>query len=77
MYVKHHLEVAAFVMSSNLKIQAFWTKTWSVSVSSSDVMAQKKVEGKQLANSAQHDFHITKGAVWFKLLGLSTTNQDS
>lgn len=44
---------------------------------SSDVMAQKQIEDKQLAKSAQYDFHITKGAVWFKRLGLSTTNQES
>lgn len=52
-------------------------KSWFVSISSSDVMAQKEKEDKQLANSAQYDFHITKGAVWFKLLGLLSTNQDS
>lgn len=40
-------------------------------------MAQKEREDKQLANSAQYDFHIAKGAVWFKFLGLSTANQDS
>lgn len=37
---------------------------------------RKESEDKQLAISAQCDFPITKGAVWFKLLGLSTTNQD-
>lgn len=53
------------------KVKPLWTKTSSVSVSSTDVMAPK---GK---GRAQCDFPITKGAVWFKLLGLSTTNQDS
>lgn len=38
-------------------------------------MAQKEMEDKQLANTDWYDFHITKGAVWIKRLGLSTTNQ--
>lgn len=48
-----------------------------MSISSNDVMAHIEIEDKQLANPAQYDFNITKGAVWFKLLGLSTANQDS
>lgn len=35
------------------------------------------MDDEPLAKPAQDDFNITKGAVWFKLLGLSTTNQDS
>ena len=40
-------------------------------------MAQEEIEDKQLDRSAQYDFHTTKSAVLFKLLGLSTTNQES
>ena len=49
----------------NLEIKVL--RSLFVSVSCSDVMAQKEKEDKQRANSAQYDFHITKGAVWFKL----------
>ena len=86
MNVVHHLEVkVCVILEENCVVLAlkvinflklFWTKTSFVRVSCSDVMAQKEVEGKQLAISAQCDFHIAKGAVWFKLLGLSTANQD-
>lgn len=55
----------------------FWAKTSSVSNSFTDIKAQIKIEDKPLANPAKDDFNITKGAVWFKLLGLSSTNQSS
>lgn len=49
---------------------------WSlnVSISFNDAIAQEETE---LAKPARYGYNITKGAVWFELLGLTTANQDS
>lgn len=39
-------------------------------------MASREMEDKQLAKQVLCNFHFTKGDVWFKLSGLSTTNQE-